>query len=308
MANDSIDHYKVLSETDLFSTMSKTDHFISSEDHHSSRKILFNNSKSLRTSLSNHSIEEHFHTHLPTISVNQMLKTQNNNAPWLFNILTKKFHRRSSREIANQFLARQISCDGSSGCWIIHEKEVDCSDMKAMIFLSFQNSDQNHISHVASLSDSPQVLSTDDSLHLHHYHSSETPVIDHFTSMIKTHYSNRRQLTKSNDSEDLPMMMDSSRLQRAKSASASPRHKAKKTKKKSKYYEERLLTSEEMQLRESLRLIDLDNIGFFSPNQLHKVLKDIGLHSHQIDNIQRCLPLDDDGHYSIDNLVKLLLP
>ena len=176
-----------------------------------------------------------------------------------------------------------------------------------MIFLSFQNS-------VVSLSDSPQVLSTDDSLHLHHYHYdfplSETPVIDDFTSMIKTHYSNRRQLTKSNDIEGLPMMTETDRSQGAKSASASP-HKAKKTstmKKKNKYYEERLLTSEEMQLRESLRLIDLDNIGFFSPNQLHKVLKDIGLHSHQIDNIQRCLPLDDDGHYSLDNLVKLLLP
>lgn len=119
MANDSIDHYKVLSEIDLFSLMSKTDH-----SSISGKKILFNNSKSLRTSPSNLSIDEHFHT----INVNQMLKTQNNNAPWLFNILTKKFHRtkrRLSREIDEQFLAKQMSKDGSSGCWIIHEKEVD---------------------------------------------------------------------------------------------------------------------------------------------------------------------------------------
>lgn len=132
--------------------------------------------------------------------------------------------------------------------------------------------------------------------------------------MIKSHYSKRGQLTKSNDIEDLPTMMtEIGRVQRAKSASASRREHRKKTststtKRTNKYYQQRLLTSEEMQLRESLRLIDLDNIGFFSPNQLHKVLKDIGLHSQQIETIQRCLPIDDDGHYSLDNLVKLLLP
>jgi NACalpha-BTF3-like transcription factor len=51
----------------------------------------------------------------------------------------------------------------------------------------------------------------------------------------------------------------------------------------------------------------LDNIGFFPPNELRKVLKEIGINSNDIEKIQRCLPLDEDGHYSIDNLIKLFL-
>jgi hypothetical protein len=78
-------------------------------------------------------------------------------------------------------------------------------------------------------------------------------------------------------------------------------------KKKSKYYQERILTPEEIELREALRIIDLDNIGFFPPSELHKVLKDIGINSNEIEKIERCLPLDEDGHYSTDNLIKLFL-
>ena len=68
-----------------------------------------------------------------------------------------------------------------------------------------------------------------------------------------------------------------------------------------------MLTSEEIELREALRIIDLDNIGFFPPSELRKVLKEIGINSNDIDKIERCLPLDDDGHYSIDNLIKLFI-
>ncbi|CAF5228936.1 unnamed protein product, partial [Rotaria magnacalcarata] len=39
-----------------------------------------------------------------------------------------------------------------------------------------------------------------------------------------------------------------------------------------------------------------------------RVLKDIiDINTNDIEKIERCLPLDDDGHYSIDNLIKLLL-
>ena len=79
------------------------------------------------------------------------------------------------------------------------------------------------------------------------------------------------------------------------------------TKKKSKYYQQRLLTPEEIDLREALRIVDLDNIGFFPPSELRKVLHDIGIDSNDIAKIERCLPLDDDGHYSMDNLIQLFL-
>ena len=79
------------------------------------------------------------------------------------------------------------------------------------------------------------------------------------------------------------------------------------TKKKSKYYQQRSLTPEEIDLREALRIVDLDNIGFFPPSELRKVLHDIGIDSNAIGKIERCLPLDDDGHYSMDNLIQLFL-
>lgn len=108
---------------------------------------------------------------------------------------------------------------------------------------------------------------------------------------------------------------------RAKSASAARTHRVNSSlptkrekaqidstkKKRSKYYQEHKLTPEEIELREALRIIDLDNIGFFPPNQLRRVLKEIGINSNDIDKIEKCLPLDDDGHYSVDNLVKLFL-
>ena len=79
------------------------------------------------------------------------------------------------------------------------------------------------------------------------------------------------------------------------------------TKKRNQYYRECVLSPEEVELREALRIIDLDNIGFFSPNEFRKALGEIGINSNDIEKLARCLPLDEDGHYSIDNLVELLL-
>lgn len=107
--------------------------------------------------------------------------------------------------------------------------------------------------------------------------------------------------------EDRPLVADELTMQtaakRAKSTSAAQSTR----KKKSKYYRERVLTSDEIELREALRLIDLDNIGFFPPSELRKVLLEVGIPAGDVGKLERCLPLDDDGHYSIDNLVKLLL-
>lgn len=77
--------------------------------------------------------------------------------------------------------------------------------------------------------------------------------------------------------------------------------------KKSKYSRQESVSPQEMELREALRIVDLDNVGFFPPSELRKVLKDIGIDEKDINRIEACLPLDDDGHYSTDNLIKLLL-
>ena len=69
-----------------------------------------------------------------------MLKTQNTNAPWLFNILKKKFHRsrkyknnrfnsnktiiNTSKVLAEDLLEKPINHDGMSGKWIVNEKEI----------------------------------------------------------------------------------------------------------------------------------------------------------------------------------------
>jgi hypothetical protein len=155
MANSPMDDFQVLSETDLFSTMSKSDYSSVSEENYSWRyraKTYFNNSKQLKSSISNVFIKENsfvnYYQNLPgaiPISMNQMLKTQNTNAPWLFNILKKKFHRsrkhknhrslskeidsnntitNSSILLAEELLERPISSDGSSGKWIVNEKDV----------------------------------------------------------------------------------------------------------------------------------------------------------------------------------------
>jgi hypothetical protein len=307
--------------------MSKSDHSFVNEDSWKYRaKTYFNNSKQLKNSNSNLSIN------LPKLNIDQMLKTQNTNAPWLFNVLKKKFHRskkskNNRRELVEEFLETPISSDGSSGRWIINEKDIDIRKS------SFQNFDQ----------------STDEFLHHYHYdfqslNNEDTP--EDFISLIKSYYTNNQQQIESNRSEemeinspmlfpgilepineDLHLLSGNSTIQtifkRAKSASASVRShrqivssstikRAKRRsestkKKKSKYYQEHQLNPQEIELRQALRLIDLDNIGFFSPNQFHKVLKQIGVDSDDIKTIERCLPLDDDGHYSIDNLIKLFL-
>jgi hypothetical protein len=147
-----MDDLKVLSETDLFS---KSDSSSVNEENYSWRylaKTYFNNSKQLKNSISNVFIKDHsfvnYYKNLPgaiPISINQMLKTQNTNAPWLFNILKKKFHRsrkyKNDRELekeidsnktrtnssillAEELLEKPISSDGTSGKWIVNEKEI----------------------------------------------------------------------------------------------------------------------------------------------------------------------------------------
>lgn len=210
-----------------------------------------------------------------------------------------------------------------------------------------------------SSSSSPLPLSTDESLHLRHYHYDFQPlhsptasslsiiaahpahgamgIVDEpasplmtpidfpaIVSKVKTFYSATRQLSL----EDVQLMPVDVTLQktskRAKSASAAraggrrrglsanPTKRGKgrsasAKKKKSKYYQERLLSPEEIELRETLRIIDLDNVGFFPPSELRRVLEEIGIPSADIQKIERCLPIDDDGHYSVDNLIKLFL-
>jgi hypothetical protein len=230
-----------------------------------------------------------------------------------------------------------------------------------------------------SSSTSPIPLSTDDSLHIRHYHydfqtldtptaSSSSFLVDYqpqaapsiteeteqkilneedipvdFTSiasMVKTYYTTSRQRIESHKIQEIPSISPSSfsstplepitedlhlttgnSTRRAKSASATrsrqgigsssikrgKRQTESTKKKKSKYYQEHLLSSEEIELREALRIIDLDNIGFFPPSELRKVLQVIGINSNDIEKLERCLPLDEDGHYSIDNLIKLFL-
>ncbi len=170
----------------------------------------------------------------------------------------------------------------------------------------------------------------------------DTPVdFTSIASIVKTFYTTNRQQINSDMkmsssppstlepiTEDVHLVSGNSTIQttskRAKSASAARTRRRRRAvsssstkrgkgrskstkKKKSKYYQEHLISPEEIELREALRIIDLDNIGFFPPSELCKVLKEIGINSNDIEKIQRCLPLDEDGHYSIDNLVKLFL-
>jgi len=160
------------------------------------------------------------------------------------------------------------------------------------------------------------------------YYTTNRPQIDsHTTQQIELSSTSPSSLPSTLESiiEDVHLASGNSTIQttskRAKSASAArsrrtvsssstkreKRRSESTKKKKSKYYQEHLLSSEEIELREALRIIDLDNIGFFPPNELRKVLKEIGINSNDIEKLERCLPLDEDGHYSIDNLIKLFL-
>ena len=202
-----------------------------------------------------------------------------------------------------------------------------------------------------SSSTPPMARSTDESLHLRHYHydfqTLTTPTnssIDSFdrqetrveakrssdavdfpsiVSQVKRVYSKSRedldlhicsdQLAQSTEikvndvcllvTDDLPAQK---RAKRAKSASAAT-HATSTKEKKRRSYRERQLSQDEIDLREALRIIDLDNVGFFPPHEFRQVLTDIGISSDEIKKIEHCLPLDEDGHYSTDNLIKLLL-
>ncbi|CAF0795744.1 unnamed protein product [Adineta steineri] len=373
-------------------------------------KTYFNNSKQLNSSKSNISINkslsENYCKNLPgamPISMNQILQAQNTNAPWLFNILKKKFHRsrkykkdrivsfetdsnktitNTSNLLAEELLEQPISCNGTSGIWIVSEKDITFPLIKDF---EISTTGQYNISRAMSSSTSALPLSTDDSLHIRHYQydfqTLDTPITSSpsylinyqshtssniieeieqkisnndddtstdFTSiasMIKTYYTTSRQQIESHNIPAIEMLASSPPLsstfepiiedhqlasgnsiiqttsKRAKSTSAARSRRTRSStsttrgkkrsdstkKKKSKYYQEHLLTSEEIELREALRIIDLDNIGFFSPSEFRKVLKEIGINPNDIQKIERCLPLDEDGHYSVDNLIKLFL-
>ncbi|CAF4822163.1 unnamed protein product [Rotaria sp. Silwood1] len=386
----------------------KSDYASINEENHSWRylaKTYFNNSKQLKSSISNVFVKDNtsinYYKNLPgamPISMNDMLKSQNTNAPWLFNILKKKFHRsrkhKKDRQVSNEIdsnnslllaeelLEKPITSDGTNGKWIINETDIVCPLIKNF---DTSISGQYNISRAMSSSTSPVPLSTTDSLHFCHYHydfqtlntptasppsclndyqpnvssdiineskkkisnDEDTPIdFTSMASMVKTYYTSSSQPIDLHNIRDMEMPSFSSPLlsstlestiddinlvngnstlqttsKRSKSASAARSHRmmnssstkreqkrSKSTKKKkSKYYQEHILSSEEIELREALRIIDLDNIGFFPPSELRKVLKEIGINSNDIEKIERCLPLDDDGHYSIDNVIKLFL-
>ncbi|CAF5142267.1 unnamed protein product [Rotaria magnacalcarata] len=166
MAIFSTDELKVSSETDLFSHASKSLSFKSdlssvNGENHSWRylaKTYFKNSKQLKSSISTVFIKENssenYYKNLPgamPIRMNEMLKAQNTNAPWLFNVLKKKFHRSrkhksdrflinevdSNNTIANnsillaeELLDKAITNDGINGKWIVNENDVACPLIK----------------------------------------------------------------------------------------------------------------------------------------------------------------------------------
>lgn len=166
MATLSTDESKVLSETDLFSHTSKSFSLKSdcssvNEEHHSWRylaKTYFNNSKQLKTSKSNLSIKDHssghYYKNLPgamPITMNEMLKAHNTNAPWLFNVIKKKLHRsrkhKKDRQLSNEidsnntimnnsilsveeFFDKAINNDGTDGKWIVNENDIVCPLIK----------------------------------------------------------------------------------------------------------------------------------------------------------------------------------
>jgi hypothetical protein len=166
MANDSTDHLQVQVETDRLTSMSKfvsyrTD-LSSTVDNKHSWKNLSNNSINsnsvLRISSSHIRLDEAMsnrYKNLPgamPINMNQMINARNSNAPWLVNVLKKKFRRcrtstpadrsysnenDSSRMATNRsimlsddILEKPISLAGTSGKWIVHENDVVLPMMK----------------------------------------------------------------------------------------------------------------------------------------------------------------------------------
>ena len=188
-------------------------------------------------------------------------------------------------------------------------------------------------------------MSTDDTLHLRHYHYDFEPLhvqnelvtmtdANHLTKSLTIISDSPQPLNASTSSSNIDFLADDSHLisddvivktrsARAQSASAAQSARSKhltsskrrtdrsisitKKNKKNKYYQERLLSSEEIELREALRIVDIDNLGFFPPSELRQVLQNLGIDGKDIQKIEACLPLDEDGHYSTDNLIKLLL-
>ena len=161
MAHYSKDEFKILSKTDLFSFMSKslslTNDYSPADEKNDSAKFLtntyFDNSKQLTNSIPNHLKQNsliNYYKNLPDaipISINQILKTQNTNAPWLFNVLKNKFHRSRKHKktrvlskdiksnnvitdrsilLAETFLDKPITTDQTSGKWIVTEKQLHC--------------------------------------------------------------------------------------------------------------------------------------------------------------------------------------
>ena len=114
-------------------------------------KTYFNESEQFAPAPVTADRKENHYKNLPgaiPISMNQMLKAQNSNAPWLINVLKKKFQRsrtakkerltskaadesnRTDNASAEDILQRPISVDGTSGKWIVHEDDVILPLMK----------------------------------------------------------------------------------------------------------------------------------------------------------------------------------
>ena len=119
MAHQLTEHWNVRSQSDLGSTASKS---IDSKDRESRNALLIEENSS------------HRYKNLPgamPISMNQVLKAQNSNAPWLFDVLKRKFSRSrksktdsSAVSAADEVLGTLISHDGTGGQWTIDERDL----------------------------------------------------------------------------------------------------------------------------------------------------------------------------------------
>ena len=155
MANDSTDDRKVSVDGDQVSSISNTSSANKDPSWKYLAKTYFSSSQEFERIPANAERKENHYKNLPgaiPISMNQMLKAQNSNAPWLINVLKKKFQRsrtskkdRLSSKTADEsnktdnasteeILERPISIDGTSGKWVVHENDVILPLMKVCVY------------------------------------------------------------------------------------------------------------------------------------------------------------------------------
>ena len=141
MAHQLTEHWNVHSPSDVGSTASKS---IDGNDHswrdHARTYSIDSRDRASRSVLLIEESSSNRYKNLPgamPISMNQVLKAQNSNAPWLFDVLKRKFSRsRKSKidssataghpsvSVADQVLGTLISHDGTSGQWTIDERDL----------------------------------------------------------------------------------------------------------------------------------------------------------------------------------------